>query len=98
MNKSALKATSATDWARVSAQTDAEIDTSEIPLLDEGFFASARLRLPARPLTEVTLHLDPHVVDWFKAQGSAYEQLINAALRIYVQAHSTYAVPSPRQA
>lgn len=98
MSKSALKPTSETDWARVSAQADVEIDTSEIPPLDDAFFAAARLRLPPRPLTEITLHLDPQVIAWFQRQGSFYEQLINAALKIYVQAHTTYATPTPRGA
>lgn len=46
MSKKAARPASKTDWARVSAQTDAEIDTSEFPPLDETFFAGARLRLP----------------------------------------------------
>ena len=90
MSENASKPTSQTDWAKVSALTDAEIDTSEIPPLDESFFQDARLRLPPRPLVEVTLHLDPRLIDWFKQQGPSYEQLINAALRIYVQAHTVY--------
>jgi uncharacterized protein (DUF4415 family) len=90
MSENASKSTSKTDWARVSALTDAEIDTSEIPPLDDSFFSQARLRLPPQPLTEVTLHLDPQVLDWFQKQGSSYEELINAALRIYAQAHAAY--------
>jgi uncharacterized protein (DUF4415 family) len=91
MSENASKPTSKTDWARVSALTDAEIDTSEIPPLGDSFFSRARLRLPAQPLVEVTLHLDPQVLDWFQKHGSAsYENLINAALRIYAQAHATY--------
>jgi hypothetical protein len=46
MSENAAKPTSKTDWARVSALTDAEIDTSEIPPLDASFFSRARLRLP----------------------------------------------------
>jgi hypothetical protein len=37
---------SETDWARVDAMTDDEIDTSDIPPLTEEFFARAKLRLP----------------------------------------------------
>jgi uncharacterized DUF497 family protein len=38
---------SETNWTRVSEMTDEEIDTSDIPPLDETFFANARLRVPA---------------------------------------------------
>jgi hypothetical protein len=37
---------SGTDWARIDAMTDDEIDTSDIPLMTEDFFAKATLRLP----------------------------------------------------
>jgi hypothetical protein len=37
---------SGTDWARVDALTDDEIDTSDIPPMTEEFFAKATLRLP----------------------------------------------------
>ncbi len=44
MNASDTKQQSGTDWARVEAMTDEEIDTSDIPPLDETFFANAKLR------------------------------------------------------
>lgn len=65
------------------------IDTSDIPPLTESFFKEATLRKPRHPIT-VTLSIDPDVLAWFKAQGSEYEQCINAALRIYVEAHKAY--------
>lgn len=90
MSENALKPTSKTDWARVSALTDSEIETSEIPPLDDSFFSRAQLRVPPQSLIEVTLHLDPQVLGWFRKHGSSYEDLINAALRIYAQAHTAY--------
>jgi len=36
------------------------------------------------------LHIDPEVLAWFKAQGEAYEDRVNAALRIYAEAHQVY--------
>jgi uncharacterized protein (DUF4415 family) len=99
MSENASKPTSATDWARVSALTDAEIDTSDIPPLDDAFFARAKLRLPPQAeLVEVTLHLDPQVLRWFQHQGSEYERVINAALRIYAEAHTQYQVPDHESA
>ena len=36
--------TSKTDWARIDAMHDKDIDTSDIPPLTEKFFAKAKLR------------------------------------------------------
>ena len=44
---------SKTDWVKVDALTDAEIDTSE-GLLDEDFFRRAELRLPEKHRAAVT--------------------------------------------
>lgn len=41
-----LKKSSETDWTRLDRMTDEEIDTSDIPPLDDAFFASAKWRLP----------------------------------------------------
>ncbi len=99
MSDNASKLTSATDWAKVSALTDAEIDTSDIPPLDDAFFARAKLRLPPQAeLVEVTLHLDPQVLRWFQHQGGEYERMINAALRIYAEAHSQNQVSDHKSA
>ncbi len=46
MNENNSRNTSLTDWDRVDALTDEEIDTSDIPPLDEDFFANAELKLP----------------------------------------------------
>lgn len=80
---------SATDWARVDALTDDQIDTSEIPELPESFFAKATWRTTG-PLEPVTLHVDAQVLAWFQAQGEGWEQRLNAALRIYMEAHQAY--------
>lgn len=81
-----MKKTSRTDWARVDALTDAEIDISDIPPLSDHFFSRAVLRTPKKPV-RISLRVDPDVLAWFKAQGSDCEQRLNAALRIYALAH-----------
>jgi uncharacterized protein (DUF4415 family) len=64
---------------------DEDIDTSDIPALDEAFFAEAELRMPqAKP--SITIRLDPDVLEWFKGQGKGYQTRINAVLRKYVEA------------
>jgi uncharacterized protein (DUF4415 family) len=90
MSDNALTPTSRSDWSRVAALSDAEIDVSDVPPLDDAFFARATVRMPNRPMAEVTLHIDPLILRWFQSQSTQYERLINAALRIYVEAHSSY--------
>jgi uncharacterized protein (DUF4415 family) len=55
-------------------------------LLTDEFFARSILRMP-RAFVPVTMHVEPEVLEWFKAQGADYERRMNAALRIYVEAH-----------
>ncbi len=76
---------SKTDWDRIDAMTDEDIDTSDIPPLDEEFFAHAQIRMP-KPKETVTIRLDSDVVDWFKEQGKGYQTRINAVLRTYIEA------------
>jgi len=51
--------------------TDDMIDTSDIPPLTEEFFATARWRRPQQKV-EVTIEVEPEVLEWFKAQGDRY--------------------------
>lgn len=46
---------SKTDWSRIDAMRDEDIDTSDIPPLDEDFFAQAELRMPAANISTVTV-------------------------------------------
>jgi uncharacterized protein (DUF4415 family) len=85
MSGKPTKMQSRTDWERVDALTDEEIDTSDIPPLDEAFFAGAELQMPqAKP--SITIRLDPDILELFKSQGKGYQTRINAVLRRYVEA------------
>ncbi len=81
-----LKKQSETDWARIDALTDEEIDTSDIPPLDDDFFARAEWRMPEKNRA-VTLSVNSEVLKWFEGQGADFQQRINAALKIYAEAH-----------
>ena len=59
--------TSKTDWKRLSTMSDKDIDTSDIPELDDQFFAQAEIVVP--PKKPVTLRLDADVLEWFKSHG-----------------------------
>lgn len=81
-----------TDWPRVLALTDEEIEQSikddpdVAPLLDEEWFRTAKLVMPERKVP-IALRVDREVVDWFKAQGSRYQTRMNAVLKAYMKAH-----------
>jgi uncharacterized protein (DUF4415 family) len=77
-----------TNLEHFDAMTDDEIDMSEIPLLTEAFFSTAKWRMP-KPKVAVTVEVEPEVMEWFKAQGENYQRYLAAALRIYAEAHQT---------
>jgi len=81
-----MSESSKTDWDRIGAMADEEIDTSDIPALSSSFFDKATLRTPRQPVA-VTVHVDPDILAWFQAQGQECEPRMNAALRIYAEAH-----------
>src|SRR5881398_3747826 len=93
MSESASNSTSRTNWARVDALSDEEIDTSEAPALGDDFFRRAQWRRP-EPVS-VTVHVDADVLAWFEAQGEDAAQRMSAALRIYAEAHKGARAPSP---
>ena len=86
MSENNLKNISKTNWAKLETMPDEEINTSDIPPLDEIFFANARLRMP-RGKVAVTVSLDKEVSDWYQAQGEESRALMSAALKIYAEAH-----------
>lgn len=65
---------------------ESDIDTSDIPELDEHFWEKAQV---VTPLTKqaISLSIDSDVLDWFKNQGKGYQSLMNAVLRSYVEHH-----------
>ena len=86
MSENTLKNTSKTNWAKLETMTDEEIDVSDIPPLDEKFFANARLRAPKGKVA-VTVSVDRDVIDWYQAHGEESKALMSAALKIYAEAH-----------
>jgi uncharacterized protein (DUF4415 family) len=81
-----LKKQSETDWARLEAMSNEDIDVSDIPPLDEKFFANAKLRMP-KDKVSVIVNIDQETSDWFESQGEESKDLMGAALRIYAEAH-----------
>jgi uncharacterized protein (DUF4415 family) len=75
-----------TDWARVDAMTEEELEAS-IDHEEEGEidWSSVTTTLPV-PKQQVTVRIDGDVIDWFKAHGPGYQTRMNAVLRAYVEA------------
>ncbi|NCO61749.1 MAG: 3-oxoacyl-ACP synthase [Deltaproteobacteria bacterium CG_4_8_14_3_um_filter_51_11] len=83
-----MKKQSKTDWAKIEALKEKDIDFSDSPELDDDFFAGATL-WPGKK-KQITLRLDPDVVDFFKKMGRGYQSSINVALRRYIEAQQRY--------
>ena len=87
---------SRTNWERLDALSDEQIDTSDIPPLTDEDFARSEWRFPATarsgqpaPTHAVLIEVavDEDILAWFQSQGQDYPQRMRAALRLYAEAH-----------
>ncbi len=83
-----------TDWARVDALTDEDIeaairdDPDAAPILDDNWFKTARVVMP--PGKEpISIRIDRDVLEWFRSSGEPYQTRINAVLRAYMEHERT---------
>ncbi|MDR7927270.1 BrnA antitoxin family protein [Acidithiobacillus thiooxidans] len=61
---------------------DSEIDYSDIPPLDETFWARAVPNPFFKPVkTHASVRIDSDVLAWLKSQGKGYQTRLNAILR-----------------
>jgi uncharacterized protein (DUF4415 family) len=84
MSEPNMTDSSKTDWARVDAMRDEDIDLSDSPELGATFFANA-IPTIGHP-RQIMVTLDPDVFRFVATQGPEYERLINIALRAYMAA------------
>ena len=83
---------SGTDWERVNALTDEDIeaavrdDPDAAPIMSPEFWKDAILVKPGQKIL-IDIPVDFDVVDWFKSQGERYESQMNNILRTYMEAH-----------
>jgi uncharacterized protein (DUF4415 family) len=90
MNKSSTSKASGTDWDRLDAMTDEDIDFSDCPEVTPEMFAQGIVRkglLPKPTKEQITLRIDKDVLEWFKLQGKGYQTNINQLLRAYMKAN-----------
>ena len=85
--------TGGTDFKRIDALTDAEIDEAirsdpdAAPSLDDEWFRKAKIVMPERRVP-VSLRLEREVLEWFKRQGRGYQSRIQAVLRAYMKSQA----------
>ena len=89
MNDIDMNNPSETNWAMIESLTDETMDRSDLPPLDDSFFARAIWRMPVRSVA-VTLQVDQDTLAWFEAQGEEWEERMTIALRIYADAHREF--------
>ena len=92
MKKAAISKKSRTNWKRIDALKDEDIDLSDIPEVSPAMFAKAIVRRGLKPVSrkaQLTLRVDSDVLDWYRRQGQGYQTKINALLRAYMEAHKT---------
>jgi len=90
MNDKTTSSKSETDWERLDAMTDKDIDLSDCPEVTPEQFTRAIVREGLslnRNKNQVTLRIDPDILEWFKSQGDGYQNQINKLLRAYMEAN-----------
>ena len=90
MKKRVTTKKSATDWKRVDAMKDKDIDKTDLPEVSPEMFARGLVRRglkPAERKKQLTIRVDGDVLDWYKRQGQGYQTKINSLLRAYMDAH-----------
>jgi uncharacterized protein (DUF4415 family) len=94
VNKPFSSKASETNWERIDAMQEQDIDLSEIPEVTEEQMKRAVLRVGGKPVAgqqRVLLFLNAFIVKYFetKAGDQGYQALINQALAEYIQNHFT---------
>lgn len=90
MNNEPISSKSQTDWQRLDAMSDEDIDLSDCPEITPEMFAKAVVKRglpPTKKKSQVTLRIDSDVLEWFKSQGRGYQTQINTLLRAYMEVH-----------
>lgn len=81
---------SMTDWEKLDAMKDEDIDLSDAPEITPEMFVKSVVAHGLKPdirKEQVTLRIDSDVLSWFREQGPGYQTKINWLLRAYVEAH-----------
>ncbi|MFN3364652.1 MAG: BrnA antitoxin family protein [Allorhizobium sp.] len=88
LEKRARGEKSQSDWARVDAMTDEDIERAmrDDPDWKDHMdidWSKARMVIPDKKKA-ISIRLDPDIIDFFQATGKGYQTRINAVLRHFV--------------
>jgi uncharacterized protein (DUF4415 family) len=90
MNSNSIMNKSKTDWARIDAMSDEDIDFSDCPEITPEMAAKAVVRRAPKVQATVNLKVDQEVLAWFESQGDSAESQMAMALKIYAEANKAY--------
>ena len=85
---------SKTDWRRIKAMRDADVDLSDLPEITAEMAAHGVVRVAGKEVprgkTRLTIFLDNAIVEFFKSRADArgYQTLINEALKQAIEHES----------
>jgi len=74
-----------TDFEKLAAMTDDEIDCSDIPEFTEEFLATVEgfAEIPEKEM--ISIRIDKPILDFYRQMGKGYQSRINAVLRAHVE-------------
>ena len=90
MSKQNTLEKSQTDWARIDAMIDEDIDYSDIPPITEEMFKNGILRKGFKPIprkNQENFPIDRDIIEYFKSLEFNYPAKINQLLREYMESH-----------
>lgn len=74
------------DWKRVKAMKDEDIIVDgDSPEITAEMWRKAVVIDRRLPKKNITLRIDPEIIDWFKARGKGYQTRMNAVLRAFIE-------------
>ena len=84
--------TSRTDWKKVKNLTDEKIETAidqdpDAIRLEDCDISTLRVVEPPKR-TQISIKVEPDVLDWYKRNFKPYQTRMNAVLRAYMEANS----------
>ena len=80
-----------TNWARVDALTEEELDAAaaadpDAPVITDEMLRAAALVMPSgEARVPISIRVEREVLEFFKEQGPGYQSRINAVLSAYVR-------------
>ena len=79
---------------KLLAMRDEDIDYSDIPELDDDFWANSKVVMPKKK-EQISIKVDREVLAYFRKDGPGYQTRMNAVLRSFVEAHRDKDSPAP---